>query len=169
LVDDEDYDHVSQFKWCAHFDKRTVYAYRKTHGSHSTRKTIYLHRAILGVTDPKIKVDHHNGYGLDNQRGNLRICTPSQNGMNRRKRNGVSSPYKGVCLHKRDGMFQAGIRINGEKKFLGWFARELDAALAYDAAAREHFGEFALCNFALKKPCSGIPLASTMGAEGIPA
>jgi hypothetical protein len=81
----------------------------------------------------------------------------------------VSSQYKGVCWHKRYGKFQAEIKLNGKSKFLGMFAEELDAALAYDAAAREHYGDFAFCNFAPKKPCVGIPLASTMSAEGVPA
>jgi hypothetical protein len=162
LVDDADFAAVSQYKWRALVDKRRgkVYAVRKAHGSHSTRKSLYLHREILGVTDPTIKVDHRNGDGLDDQRGNLRSCTTAQNNMNQRKRiNPLSSRYKGVCWHKRDGKFQAEIKINGKSKFLGMFTDELDAALTYDSAAREHFGEFACCNFPLKKPCTNTSLA----------
>jgi hypothetical protein len=172
LVDDADYEVVSQHRWRALVDKRRnkVYAVRKTHGSHKARKSVYLHRELLGLSDPMVKGDHRNGNSLDNQRLNLRACTTLQNNRNAKKRSdGVSSQYKGVCWHKRYGKFQAEIKLNGKSEFLGMFADELDAALAYDAAARENFGEFALANFPLKKPCTGIPLASTMSAEGVAA
>ena len=172
LIDDADYKAVSQYKWRALVDKRRdkVYAVRKTHGSHSNRKSLYLHRELLGLSDPTVKADHRNGDGLDNQRLNLRPCTTSQNNCNTKKRkDGASSKFKGGCWHKRDGKFQAEIKLNGKSKFLGMFADELEAALAYDAAAREFHGEFSLCNFRLKKPCIGIPLASTVSAEEVPA
>jgi len=137
-----------------------VYAVRKTHGPHSSRKSLYLHREILGVTEPRVKVDHLNGDGLDNQRENLRACSTAQNNMNRAKRRRrSSSTYKGVCWHTRYGRFQAEIKLNGKSKFLGMFETEVDAALAYDAAAREHFGQFACTNFPPKKPCVGRVLA----------
>jgi len=150
LVDDADFEWVSAHKWCANVDRRRgkVYAYRKTHGAHNKRKSLYLHREILGVTDPKVRVDHDDGNGLNNQRYNIRICSTRQNSMNQKKRrDGFSSRYKGVCWHKRDKKFYAAIKINGRSKFLGRFDSERDAAKAYDAAAREHFGDFAVCNF----------------------
>ncbi len=157
LVDDADYESLSAFKWRALVDKRRgkVYAVRKTKGSHSTRKSVYLHRELLGLTNPNIKVDHSNGNPLDNQRQNLSACTTSQNNMNANKRSdGVSSQYKGVSWHKRDKKFYAAIKLNGKAKHLGSFFNEREAALAYDAAAREHFGDFAVCNFPPKFPCA---------------
>jgi hypothetical protein len=59
----------------------------------------------------------------------------------------VSSRYKGVSWHKRDKKFYAAIKLNGRPKHLGAFIDEREAARAYDAAAREHFGDFAVCNF----------------------
>lgn len=157
LVDDADYESVSGFKWRALVDKRRgkVYAVRKTKGSHNTRKSVYLHRELLGLTDPRIKVDHSNGNSLDNQRENLCACTTSQNNMNANKRSdGVSSRYKGVSWHRRDKKFYAAIKLNGKAKHLGGFMDEREAAQAYDAAAREHFGDFAVCNFPPKFPCA---------------
>ena len=148
LVDDADFERVSTHRWCANRNRHTVYAYRQ-----ENKRTVYMHRFICGVTDRKVKVDHEDHNGLNCQRYNLRVATTSQNNMNQCKRSdGLSSRFKGVCWHKRYGKFQADIRLNGKSKFLGMFVNELDAALAYDAAAREHFGEFALCNFPLKKP-----------------
>ncbi len=150
FVDDSDYDRVSQYKWRAQVDRRRnhVYAVRKTHGPHSSRRTLYLHREILGVTDPEVKVDHHNGDTLDNRRVNLRKCVSGENnGNSRKRRDGLSSKYKGVCWHKRDKKFQASIRVHRRTIYLGMFAEEAQAAQAYDAAARAFFGEFAQCNF----------------------
>ena len=159
LVDDTDYERVSAFRWSANKNRNTVYAYRKDFG-----RTVYLHRFICGVTDRKVKVDHRDRDGLNCQRRNLRVCSTGQNAMNSGKRSdGVSSQYKGVCWHERYGKFQAEIKLNGRSKYLGMFASELDAALAYDAAAREYFGEFALCNFPPKKPCASSALALHSG------
>jgi AP2 domain len=150
LVDDADFDRVSAHKWCANVDRRRgkVYAYRKTHGPHHKRTSLYLHRELLGVTNPKVRVDHDDGNGLNNQRYNIRVCSTRQNNMNQKKRSdGMSSKYKGVSWHKRDKKFYAAIKIEGKSKFLGAFESERDAAKSYDAAAREHFGDFAVCNF----------------------
>jgi len=156
-IDDADYESVSQFKWRALVDRRRnkVYAVRKTHGPHSSRRSVYLHRELLGVTDPTVKVDHHNGDSLDNCRENLRKCVMGENNANSRKRrDGQSSKYKGVCWHKRDQKFQAAIKVHGRTKYLGMFTVETQAAQAYDVAARAHFGEFAQCNFPSEKSCN---------------
>jgi len=117
-----------------------------------------------------VKVDHEDHNGLNCQRYNLRVATNAQNNMNQKKRSdGLSSKFKGVCWHKRYVKFQADIRLNGKSKFLGMFVSELDAALAYDAAAREHFGEFALCNFPPKKPCIASAPALVSAHGGISA
>ncbi|MGC2475750.1 MAG: AP2 domain-containing protein [Candidatus Sulfotelmatobacter sp.] len=152
MVDDHDFGRVSENKWRALVDRRRnkVYAVRKTHGPHSSRKSLYMHREILGVTDPEVKVDHRNGDSLDNRRTNLRKCVGGENNANSVKRqDGRSSKYKGVCWHKRDGKFQASIRVRGRTIFLGTFTDEVQAAQAYDEAARAAFGEFAQCNFPL--------------------
>lgn len=157
LVDDADYERVSALSWHANVQPNSVYAMRKQ-GRKSSRHNLYLHRFIMGVSDPKVKVDHKDHDGLNCQRLNLRMCSNQKNQCNRRKHRG-SSRYKGVCWHKRDGKFQTEIKLEGRSKFLGMFTDELDAALAYDSAAREHFGEFACCNFPLKKPCTNTLLA----------
>uniref|UniRef100_A0A7S3PE92 AP2/ERF domain-containing protein n=1 Tax=Aplanochytrium stocchinoi TaxID=215587 RepID=A0A7S3PE92_9STRA len=59
-----------------------------------------------------------------------------------------SSKYRGVSRCKKDGRFQARIRIGSQVKYLGRFKTEIEAAFRYDTAARNYHGERALPNFA---------------------
>lgn len=80
----------------------------------------------------------------------MRICSPENNKRNTRKwRTPTSSKFKGVCFDKKWGKWTAQI-TNGKKIHLGRFGTELEAAQAYDKAAKEHFGEFAVLNFPTK-------------------
>ena len=141
LVDDEDYEKLSQHKWhCMKF--RNKYYARRCDGHN---KKIYMHREIAGFPEGKI-VDHRNGNGLDNQRHNLRNCTQHENGMNKSLTvSESSSPFKGVTI--RNNKFIARITYNGEQIFIGRFEKGIDAAIAYDKRATELFGEFAKTNF----------------------
>ena len=91
--------------------------------------------------------DHIDGDGLNNQRSNLRPATAGQNMMNRRKRWRATSRFVGVCWYPRREKWLARIYRDGTKHHLGDFSFEVEAALAYDAAAREMFGEYARPNF----------------------
>lgn len=59
-----------------------------------------------------------------------------------------SSKYRGVSRCKKDGRFQARIRIGSHVKYLGRYKTEYEAAIRYDTAARHYHGERALPNFA---------------------
>lgn len=101
---------------------------------------------VHGVMPPD-EMDHRNHIRDDDRLDNLRPATPGQNKQNRRVENGkLYSQFKGVCWNKGSGKWQASIYVDGRLKHLGCFDSELDAASAYDAAAAEHFGEFAYCN-----------------------
>lgn len=99
---------------------------------------------VLGQATPDdLFVDHINGNAWDNRRKNLRVATREQNTQNRR---GNGKYLKGVTPG-RGGKFRASIKSNGLRTSLGTFTTEEQAALAYDHAARERFGEFARLNF----------------------
>jgi len=106
-----------------------------------------MHREIMHI--PKGMVcDHINGNGIDNRKKNLRQGTYAQNSWNRPKAKGKSrSIYKGVSLHKKDLKWQAQICVQGQRKYLGRFQNQLDAAKAYDHAAKKYYGQFAVLNF----------------------
>lgn len=141
LVDDQDYERVSAFKW--HFIK----GYAARNGRvEARRKYIYMHREILDVPDG-IEVDHRNRNGVDNRRCNLRIATSSQNKMNEGKRKDNASGYRGVYLHHASGKWVAGIQVNKRRFHLGYFDSAEQAARAYDRAAYDLCGDFAATNF----------------------
>lgn len=77
----------------------------------------------------------------------LRFATARQNAYNIGPQPG-GSQFKGVSWHKGAGKWQASIRYLGKSRGLGVFTDEVEAAKAYDVAAREAFGEFAYLNFA---------------------
>ena len=146
IVDDEDYDELNKHKWRVLTGSSGIkYAVRRVRRSFG-RTIIYMHRQILRV-EPGQKVDHKNHDGLDNRKTNIRICTHAQNMRNLRPRQGGSSIYKGVSWHKASRAWTAQIEVDGIYKYLGCSKSEIDAAEAYDNAAREHFGEFAYLNF----------------------
>ena len=144
VVDDCDYDWLIRHKWYARKENRTYYAGRK-----SGKVISQMHREILGLkAGDKRQIDHINHNGLDNRRSNLRICSFAENHRNRQlNRRKHTSKYKGVCWYKAGCKWRAEIRCDYKLFFLGYFDSEIDAAKAYDRAARKLFGEFACLNF----------------------
>lgn len=144
LVDDEDYPLISQFRWYAHLQyevwyARTRYPKWKDHkGTPPPDKKTYMHRMVLGVSDPAQKIDHINHDGLDNRRENLRICTPSENLYNMRKIAPASSKYRGVYWGKGDQKWKASATYCGKKHNLGSFESEIEAAKGYNKYVLEH-------------------------------
>ena len=143
LIDDEDYELVSQYKWQAHKDGNTFYAYAGV-VINNQKTTIKMHRLLMGVTKGQ-QIDHKNGNGLDNRRENLRVCFSKQNNMNRKTAYG-SSKYKGVDWKKDKNKWRATISENRKQLHLGYFSSEKEAAQAYDKAAKKLFGDFAKLN-----------------------
>jgi hypothetical protein len=139
IVDDEDYEHLNQWKWHYHsrnYAKRTV---------KKTKSKIYLHRLIMKA-EINQKIDHINGNGLDNRKENLRIVNQSQNGQNRDKQINNTSGYKGVTWHKQCNKWLAQINHKGKHYSLGLFETKEAAAKAYNEAALTYFGEYARIN-----------------------
>ncbi len=146
LVDDDVYEWAVKHKWHTQRIRDDLfYAVRSIRrGIYITR--IYLHREIMGAAKGTM-VDHINGDGLNCTRSNMRLASKSENQRNCRKPSNNTSGHKGVYWHKGVGKWRAHIRVDGKRICIGDFANLEDAALAYDAAARKHHGEFARLNF----------------------
>lgn len=144
LVDDCDYEWLNQWKWSAAQRECRWYALRRVQKG-DKQSLVLMHRQIMGA-QPGQQVDHKDVDGLHNWRANLRFCTQTQNNANQKKRGGCSSQYKGVTWDKSRIKWAAQTSVCGKHVHLGRFDSETDAALAYNKAAIEYFGEFARLN-----------------------
>lgn len=145
LLDDVDLELVSGWDWnIVRHSNDVEYALRHV-TRNGVRTTQGMHRLI---TDERwLVVDHINRNGLDNRRENLREVSHRQNQWNRMRNRSARSQYKGLSLRRDTGRWWARIQVGEKRLSLGTWATEEEAAYAYDRAAREHYGEFALLNF----------------------
>lgn len=121
LVDEADFERVSQFKWYAVKDGRTYYAKSRA-GRYSP---ISMHRFILDLSVSDPEVDHINRNGLDNRRHNMRLATRSENASNREAK---GFTIDGASYRKKP------YKVSKNGKYVGRFATEKEAREAYKNA-----------------------------------
>jgi hypothetical protein len=139
IIDSADFNDVFVHSW------RIDYRKEKDRYSIITlinKKKTYLSRFVTNCPD-NMYVDHINHDLFDNRQSNLRICTNSQNCMNRKP----YVKYKGVQYNKKKDYFYACVIKNGKRITKHCFSTEEDAARAYNEMAKEIHGEFAYLNF----------------------
>lgn len=140
IVDDEDYEYLNQWKWCAVISRKTHYAHRR-----DGKAGIKMHREIIRCKDGLV-VDHIDRNGLNNTKANLRVCTNGQNISNTGNRKHRKN--KGIYpqVYKDSVYWIAQIKHNKKHIYLGSFKTERDACVAYNAKVLELRGEFAVLN-----------------------
>lgn len=145
IVDDDDYNFLSKYKWFAqnHSRSDTIFYAKTTY----IGKMVAMHRLLLGAK-PDQFVDHINGNGLDNRKKNLRFCTKRQNSSNSKLSVRNTSGYKGVCFYKNTNKWAARIGNSASKGnyHLGFFDSKEQAARAYNKEAKKRYGDFAYIN-----------------------
>lgn len=148
LADDEDFRELSKYKWHVRTGRTTLYAERYSPVREGGGQQVMMHRQIMSPPR-EMQIDHINHNGLDNRRRNLRICTNTENQQNSlpRKSSSSSSQYKGVHRGRGERKWTARIRTKVRQERIGTFLSEIDAAKAYDKAAKRLQGEFAYLNF----------------------
>lgn len=96
---------------------------------------------------PCMDLDHKDMDKENNNIENLRLTNDRLNAGNVKKRKNKSSIYKGVLWHKQHKKWYSQIGSGKERQFLGLFVDEIEAAKAYDKAAKKLFHNFARLNF----------------------
>lgn len=150
IVDDDDFQELSKFKWFAwKVTGGNIYAARHI----DKNKIVKMQNYLMNPPAGRI-VDHINGDSLDNRKENLRICTQAENNRNSRIRKDNKSGFKGVHLRKKiDGSLVYTVMIgageeNGKQKnaYMGCYESARTAAKIYDMAAVMLWGHYAWLN-----------------------
>lgn len=147
IIDDEDSWLLEQYSWTFNIcsDSR-IYIQFCNSNKNGELKQKKLHRIVMKASIDEF-IDHIDRNTLNNCKGNLRSATPSQNSGNRKSNNNqVNSKYKGVGWSKQRKRWYARLGGDGPDRWLGQFSTEIEAAIAYNKAAKEYFGDFALLN-----------------------
>lgn len=138
LFDIEDYNKIKQYRW----HKDSCERVRTTiHNKNGKASALFMHNVIMCPPDGMV-TDHIHGKTLDNRKCELRICTPLDNGKNKKKPITNTSGYKGVSWSKKHQKWSASIKNNQQQYWLGYFDTKEDAHYAYEQAAKEMFGEY---------------------------
>jgi hypothetical protein len=166
ILDQQDYYRLSKYKWYIKGNFGKFYAARNYKYDSRQTKTVSMHREIMNAPGGLL-VDHRNRDGLDNRRENLRLATYSQNNCNKIKRKNTSSKFTGVCFNKQGKRWGVNISNKGKRIFLGYFDSEIDAAKAYDEAAKKYHGEFARLNFPEENYKDEIPKTENRGNQAL--
>jgi hypothetical protein len=144
IIDDEDFDLVNEYTWCAvwHAATQSYYArtaVRKPNGKYTL---LGMHRLIMNA--PKgMHVDHIDHNTLDNRREKLRVCTPSQNNCNRGANDNNLCGHKNVNWSMARNKWHAHISVNRKHIHLGYHVNIEDAIAAAKAGRLKYHGDFA--------------------------
>lgn len=137
VVDDDDYPWLVQNRWWynGRYAVRCDYVGKR-------RINIWMHREIMD-TPKKLFTDHINMDRLDNRKSNLRLCTKSQNMLNRPAQQNNTSGHKNIYWDKNRDKWCVEIKVQGKKYHLGRFEQLESAIEKRDLAHRGIIGEFA--------------------------
>ncbi len=146
-IDREDLKRVNEYSWRVTFGttgrKRVVTSIREKSGVRSLTLGKFL------MKPPRGKQVYPRRFNdeLDYRKSNLIVCTlRERQRLLPKNRLKATSPYRGVSFDKSAKKWRASIEVNGRSINLGQFKMEADAALAYNKAARKHFGDLAYQN-----------------------
>ena len=183
LVDDEDASKIQLYKWKLFVAKSAVdkgyFYFRATVDFKGKRVRMFLHRFIMEC-DTEMFIDHIDGNTLDNRKGNLRVCTRTENTRNRTTLKRNISGYRGVSYRVKHKRWYASIKYNRHTYWLHSSDKDpKECALVYDQVGRLFFGEYFRPNFPdipydeeyakmiVKRASSGIRVTNKSGYKGV--
>jgi hypothetical protein len=115
-------------------------------GLYKNRKVrnLYIHRlvaqAFLLNPENRSSVDHADGEPKNNNMLNLRWASHTENMQNKTMYKNNVCGFKGI--HKHGRRYRAQIMNKGKRTHIGVFTTKEEASEAYEAKAKELFGEF---------------------------
>lgn len=145
LLDSDDWEWASKFKWCVNYWRNRVRAVQRN-GPRPNRTRFFLHREVMKRKlgrDFKEEVDHADRNPLNNCRSNLRLATHEQNSRNISVRLKSKSGYTGIYWHAPAKKWHAQIHVKGKTRSLGLFTDLKRAADVREQAEKKFWGEFA--------------------------
>lgn len=139
LFDKEDYEKIAPYTWGT-----DAYGYIVAHLAtiNGERKSIKMHRLVMGVTDPEVHIDHIGHDIADNRKSQLRIASRNENMHNRQLSKSNTTGRTGVYYDKDHNKWRAAIRVNGCLKYLGLYDSFDEACRVRDAAENYYFKDF---------------------------
>lgn len=119
IVDAQDYDRLSKYRWFMRQHGDRLYAYRIICANGKQRE-VKMHRQILGLLKGnRLECHHINGNGIDNRRANLRALTKSEHMFIHGYRKNNTSGYRGIGWDKIAKKWRARVQLNGTSYSLG--------------------------------------------------
>ena len=148
-VDDEDYEWLDKYKW-------SVYILKGGHKYVLRRQqhtTILMHRNIMehhNIIIDGYRCRHKDNDGLNNEKSNLLMTNSTIIGATQKMNSQNKSGYRGVWGIK-NGNWRTSIVVNEQTIHLGTYSNKEDAALTYNKASHEYFGEYGYQNIIERK------------------
>ena len=147
-VDEEDFEKLSKYRWCLFKSQKWDYAVRTEH-KNGKQRTIFMHREIMGVTDPKEYVDHKDHDGLNNQKCNLRKSNNRFNQYNVGKKSSSKQKYKNIRQIK--DKWQVRVRTPNGKRIQKTVSTEEEAVKLCNDLVTKYHGDFAYIQQVIKE------------------
>lgn len=140
VVDDDDFEYLSQWKWC--FDGN--YARRRAKNHEEGTRTIYMHRVIAKPREDEV-VDHINRDKLDNRRCNLRTLEDEtlnrlNQSISKKNKTGARGVVRLPAGRRKPERYVAYISVKDKTKYLGTFLTVSEAEQARIAASMSYHG-----------------------------
>jgi len=141
FIDAEDYEKIKDYPW---YETKRGYL-----ATTINRRTVMLHRIIMGMPDNDDRVVDHifhdetgnNGF-YDNRKSNLRITSQHKNTENRKRSSNNSSGTTGVSWSKNECAWKAYITYKGKRINLGTYSNIEDAIKVRKEREHQLFGEY---------------------------
>lgn len=152
-IDKEDLERVSKYQWRVLQKESGRFKVITSIKTEKGNRTLSLGQFLMNPPPGKMVYPRRFVEGLDYRKSNLVVCTMKERQrLLPKKRKEGSSQFKGVSYMAKTKKWRATIKVDGKAIYLGTYESEIEAAKAYNKAAKEYFGEHAYQNQVTSRP-----------------